>query len=244
MRYVRRVVIPALCVFAVTGLPVYAQQFDNVQVAQREHTPDTQRDEHRRPGPQEQRGGQYRAPDHRTGAGQEQGVVRHRETVPGRTGTPVMTPPPARHEQRMERQREVTPGTRQIQIRREHARPSPTVVEPFRGPREYTPGRRPADLNNRPRHYDPRDYHHNYQAERRYHWRPYVRPRGWYYHRWVFGEFLPRIFWVRDYWIFDYWMFGLPVPPWGCVWVRYGDDAVLIDTRTGVILQVIYGIFY
>ncbi len=244
MRYVHRVVIPALCVFALTGLPVNAQQFNGVQVAQREHSPDTQRDERRQPGPREQHGDQYRAPDHRTGTGQEQGVVHRRGTAPSGTQAPFVAPPPARHERQIERRRETLPGTRQIQIQRDRARSGPTVIEPFRGPRDYTPGRRPHDWNNRPRHYDPRDYHHNYQAERRYHWRPYVRPHGWYYHRWVFGEILPRFFWVRDYWILDYWMFGLPIPPYGCVWVRYGDDAVLIDTRTGAILQVIYGIFY
>ena len=33
-------------------------------------------------------------------------------------------------------------------------------------------------------------------------------------------------------------------PPWGYEWVRYGPDAVLIDVRTGQILQVRYGVFW
>jgi Ni/Co efflux regulator RcnB len=121
-----------------------------------------------------------------------------------------------------------------------------TVVrtQRYAGPRDYVPGHRPANWNNRPRNYDPRHYHHNYVAVHRYHWRPYVRPQGWYYRRWVYGERFPSIFWARDYWITDYWLFGLAIPPYGCEWVRYGHDAVLINTETGEILQVIYGIYY
>lgn len=117
-------------------------------------------------------------------------------------------------------------------------------TERYSGPRDYTPGRRPTNWNKRPRQFDPRDYHHNYQAERRYHWGQYQRPRGWYERRWLFGEFLPAFFWARNYWIADYWMFGLAIPPYGCEWVRYGNDALLIDTDSGEILQVVYGIFY
>lgn len=117
-------------------------------------------------------------------------------------------------------------------------------TERYSGSRDYTPGHRPTNWNKRPRQFDPRDYHHNYQAERRYRWNQYQRPRGWYERRWVFGEYMPAFFWARNYWIGDYWMFGLAIPPYGCEWVRYGNDALLIDTDSGEILQVVYGIFY
>jgi len=125
-------------------------------------------------------------------------------------------------------------------------RDTKTVIrtQRYAGPRDYVPGHRPANWNNRPRVYDPGHYHHNYVALHRYHWRPYVRPHGWYYRRWVYGERFPNIFWARDYWITDYWLFGLEIPPYGCEWVRYGHDAVLVNTETGEILQVIYGIYY
>lgn len=116
-------------------------------------------------------------------------------------------------------------------------------VQPYRGPHDYRPGRRPPQLH-RPPHFDHRDYRRNYRAERRYRMPRYVRPNGWYFHRWIFGDILPSIFWSRSYWIADYWRYGLPIPPAGYVWVRYGDDALLIDRRSGEILQVIYGIFY
>lgn len=89
-----------------------------------------------------------------------------------------------------------------------------------------------------------RNYERNYSAQRHYRFGRYERPRGWYARRWTFGEFLPSLFWSQNYWISDYSAFGLPYPPPGCVWVRYGDDALLIDRYTGEIIQVIYNIFY
>ena len=104
--------------------------------------------------------------------------------------------------------------------------------------------RRPDNWNRRPTHFNRLDYNRNVFSHRRFHWKPYVRPHGWYSHRWVFGERLPFFFWTHDYWLTDWWMFGLPIPPFGCEWVRVGDDAILIDTRTGEILQVVYGVFW
>ena len=53
------------------------------------------------------------------------------------------------------------------------------------------------------------------------------------------------VFWrTRDYFLLDYIAFGLFAPPPGYVWVRYGDDALLIDTYTGEIVQVRYNMFY
>ncbi|MGZ5933755.1 MAG: RcnB family protein [Rhizomicrobium sp.] len=105
-------------------------------------------------------------------------------------------------------------------------------------------GTRPPNWNNYPRQFDRQVYQRNITASRRYHWHSYNRPSGWYYQRWVFGQIFPSIFWARDYWITDYWMFDLPIPPYGYVWVRYGDDALLINRRTGTVLQVVYGVFY
>jgi len=72
----------------------------------------------------------------------------------------------------------------------------------------------------------------------------YVRPSGWYYHRWTYGEFLPAFFFSRSYWILDWEDFALDDPPPGTVWVRYGNDALLIDEYTGEVIEVVYGIFY
>jgi Ni/Co efflux regulator RcnB len=102
---------------------------------------------------------------------------------------------------------------------------------------------RPSNWNKYPRQFDRNVYQRNVTASRSYHWQSYNRPSGWYYQRWVFGQIFPRVFWARDYWLNDYWMFDLPIPPYGYVWVRYGDDAVLINRQTGEVLQVEYGLF-
>ena len=87
-------------------------------------------------------------------------------------------------------------------------------------------------------------YHRAYSAPYRFHGGAYYRPHGWYYHRWNYGEFLPALFFAQSYWLLNYGVYSLPAPPPGCVWVRYGDDALLVDRDTGEIVQVIYGVFY
>jgi Ni/Co efflux regulator RcnB len=98
--------------------------------------------------------------------------------------------------------------------------------------------------NRAPLHFDPRRYHHNYTATHRFHAAIYVRPQGWYYRRWSYGQTFPQAFYARDYWISDYQAYGLIDPPEDCQWVRYDNDAVLVDIDTGDILQVIYNFYY
>jgi Ni/Co efflux regulator RcnB len=114
----------------------------------------------------------------------------------------------------------------------------------YSGPSRYRPGTRPRNLDQLRRKIVPKTYRHNYRALKRYRAKPYIRPKGWYYHRWIFGDILPSLFWARQYWINDFWLYGLPVPPRGHVWVRYDKDALLVEISTGVILQVIYDIYY
>jgi Ni/Co efflux regulator RcnB len=85
-----------------------------------------------------------------------------------------------------------------------------------------------------------------FNAPRHYHYRggSYHQPSGWRYQRWAIGAFLPSLYWSNSYWIGDYNDYGLDNPPPGTVWVRYGDDALLIDRDSGEVIQVIYGIFY
>lgn len=89
-----------------------------------------------------------------------------------------------------------------------------------------------------------RDFHRDIHAQHRFHIGGYHRPSGWYSHRWTFGEFLPAPFWVQDYWLADYYDYDLPPPPYGTVWVRVNDDALLIDEDTGEIITVVYDVFY
>ena len=108
----------------------------------------------------------------------------------------------------------------------------------------YQPGHRPPQWQQYHQNFDPRPYQWNRNAEHRYHWQPYNQPPGWHYQRWAYGQVLPSPFWVRAYWINSYYDFGLGDPPYGFVWVRYGDDALLVDVESGQILSVEYGVFY
>ena len=91
---------------------------------------------------------------------------------------------------------------------------------------------------------DWRSYQRNIYAQHRYRLGSYRWPGGYNYRRFAFGEYLPQIFFAQDYWIYDYADYGLPYPPPGTQWVRYGPDALLIDQDTGEIVQVIYSVFY
>ena len=109
--------------------------------------------------------------------------------------------------------------------------------------RDYRRGQRPPNWE-RHRDFDRNAWQRNWRSQQRYHWRGYNRPRGWYYRRWAYGMTLPLLFWGREYWINSYYNFGLPDPPYGYVWVRNGEDALLVNVDTGYVLQVRYGVFY
>ena len=121
--------------------------------------------------------------------------------------------------------------------------PAPRAAEPHAGPRGYQRPAEPQGWNNRPATVDRGAYQHNFQAARTFRVGPYHPPRGWSDRRWSYGQILPRAFWASEYYLSDYWLFGLEVPPVGYEWVRNGPDALLIDTNTGEILQVEYGVF-
>lgn len=89
-----------------------------------------------------------------------------------------------------------------------------------------------------------RDYHRSFNSSRRFRAAPYRRPAGWYERRWTFGEFLPALFWSSSYWLNDFDYYDLPPPPYGTIWVRNYNDALLIDRDSGEIISVRYGVFY
>jgi Ni/Co efflux regulator RcnB len=84
----------------------------------------------------------------------------------------------------------------------------------------------------------------NVQSSRRFHNGDYRVPAGYHSRHWGHGERLPRYYFVRDYWITNFLMFGLFAPPTDLIWVRVGDDALLVDRYSGDIVQVRYDVFY
>jgi Ni/Co efflux regulator RcnB len=81
-------------------------------------------------------------------------------------------------------------------------------------------------------------------AKRRLHAGQYRSPPGWFSHRWVLGERLPRPWFVRDYWIMDWQIYGLWAPIDGLIWVRVGNDALLIDPDSGEVVGIEYDVFW
>ncbi len=164
-------------------------------------------------------------------------------------------PQPVQQVQRVQRTQHDQPSDRQQKTIQTNARQQnqPQMqheqrqVQQAKGQRynwqDYQPGRRPPDASSHS-NFDRGAWQFNRQADQHYHWNSYQRPSGWYYRRWAFGMILPSLFWSRDYWIDSYWDYGLMDPPYGYVWVRNGDDALLVNVETGDILSVEYGLFY
>ncbi len=72
----------------------------------------------------------------------------------------------------------------------------------------------------------------------------YNAPRGMRYRPVSAGFTFQRAFYSNRYQLNDYRSYRLPNPGYNHRWVRYGNDAVLVDTRTGRALRVINGFFW
>lgn len=74
----------------------------------------------------------------------------------------------------------------------------------------------------------------------------YYAPYGWNqgYRRFSIGFSLSPVLFARNYWIDDPWSYRLPEVYGPYQWVRYYNDALLVDTYSGEVVDVIYGIFW
>jgi Ni/Co efflux regulator RcnB len=73
---------------------------------------------------------------------------------------------------------------------------------------------------------------------------PFAYPPGWGYRSWAYGQFLPALFLTPSYFIGNWGGYGLWTPPYGCNWVRYGPDALLVNVYTGQVVEVVHGVFW
>lgn len=74
----------------------------------------------------------------------------------------------------------------------------------------------------------------------------YYAPYGWNqgYRRFGIGATLATVLFAQSYWIGDPWSYRLPDADGPYRWVRYYDDALLVDTYTGEVVDVVEGIFW
>jgi Ni/Co efflux regulator RcnB len=91
------------------------------------------------------------------------------------------------------------------------------------------------------RRYDWRHYRDRHRS--RFHLGIYYDPFGYGYQAFNIGFQLSPAYYGQNYW-FDPGMYGLPYPPPGTQWVRYWNDAVLVDVYTGQVVDVIRGFFW
>jgi Ni/Co efflux regulator RcnB len=147
-----------------------------------------------------------------------------------------------------DRERELRQGDRALpQVMRDR---HPLVVS--NTPR---PGTQPPLRVESGRHHDVR-WSTNWRNDRRYDWRDrrrhhrslfhlgiFIDPFGWDYQPFSIGYRMWPAYYGNQYWI-DPSLYGLPYPPPGCVWIRYWNDAILVDMYSGTTLDVIPNFFW
>jgi hypothetical protein len=145
------------------------------------------------------------------------------------------------------------PGLRQLE------RPLPRVMQGrtpviSRTPREGTQPPLRVENHRRDRHrWDSgswrSDHRYNWREHRRrhrslFHLGIYFDPFGWNYRPYSIGWRLWPGYYSSRYWIHDPWQYRLPYAPPGYRWIRYHDDALLVDTWDGRVVDVIYNFFW
>lgn len=125
--------------------------------------------------------------------------------------------------------------------------------------RDWRDGRRDGhrDWRDSRRDYDSR-WDRRWRDDSRYNWYSYrnynrhvYRPGRYYspyrhynYRRLGIGVFLESLFYSNRYWINDPWQYRLPEVYGPYRWVRYYDDALLVDIRRGEVVDVIHDFFW
>lgn len=92
------------------------------------------------------------------------------------------------------------------------------------------------------RRYDWQDWRRHHRSN--FHLGLYFDPFGWSYQPWQIGWRLWPNYYSSRYWISDPYEYRLPYAPPGYRWIRYYDDAILVDTFTGEAVDVIHNFFW
>jgi hypothetical protein len=127
--------------------------------------------------------------------------------------------------------------------------------------RDWSNNRRDRDNDGRDWRNNDRDRDHrwsgDWRRDRRYDWSNYrsrygslyrlgryYDPYGWGYRPFSVGFNLWPSYYGSGYWLNDPWMYRLP-PAYGPYrWVRYYDDALLVNIYTGSVIDVVHNFFW
>jgi hypothetical protein len=131
--------------------------------------------------------------------------------------------------------------------------------------RQWDRNRRGGDSNWRDNNHnwrgndgDHRRWDRNWRSNNRYDWqryrsanrnhyhigRYYAPYRNYSYRRLSIGFYLDSLFFGSNYWINDPYEYRLPEAYGPYRWVRYYDDALLVDIYSGEVVDVIYDFFW
>jgi Ni/Co efflux regulator RcnB len=101
------------------------------------------------------------------------------------------------------------------------------------------------------------NWRREWRRDRRYDWRRYrdydrsrfqlgiyIDPFGYRYRDWDVGWRLPARYYSSRYWIHDPWYYRLPPVGGPYRWIRYHDDVLLVDLRSGRVLDRIRRFFW
>jgi len=91
---------------------------------------------------------------------------------------------------------------------------------------------------------DRREERYDRHSHARYKVVRYAPPAGYRHYTWYRGAHLPRAYYAPRYVVHDYGSYRLRSPPRGYHWVRVDNDVVLAAITTGIVMQVVSGIFY
>ncbi len=112
--------------------------------------------------------------------------------------------------------------------------------------------------NNSSRYSNNNQWNQNWRRDNRYNWsgyrnqnrdifrlgRYYSPYRNYSYSRLSIGFSLDSLFYGSNYWINDPWQYRLPEVYGPYRWIRYYDDAVLVDVYSGEVVDVIHDFFW
>jgi len=149
------------------------------------------------------------------------------------------------------------PSTTNWRERERHVRTIPDTQPTIRQPSE---SEREAFRSRRHRDYRDGRYSRwsdNWRHDRRYNWYgyrnqhssifrlgSYYDPFGWGYRSWSIGSYLYPSYYGSSFWLNDPWQYRLP-PAYGPYrWVRYWNDALLVNIYTGQVVDVMHGFFW
>jgi len=102
--------------------------------------------------------------------------------------------------------------------------------------------RRELREDRRERNQDWREYRRTHRNI--YHRPAYAGPRGWRYRPVGVGYRFAPVYYSRQYWISDPWTYRLPRAGANRRWIRYGNDVVLVNMRTGRVVTVYNNFFW